>query len=246
MPVGYLYVAAENGLPVPVHAVGTTIRTPSAPPFLVVDHVLEGVVVARWPGRFFRVRTLPAADAAERATLAAGAAGLGPGARYVRALGAEVIEELPASRLFGEHGAAVAAVLAAADRLTLGMAADLTEADPHEAGAAYGRAWQRWHGSGAGAETGEPTLVFRNGSPIGYGFLVVHHLVRRSALREAGDAALTEVPGDPDDPEAGESVLAEPWAGAASALGHAAMALGAPGLVDDAAVLTAAWRAVRP
>jgi hypothetical protein len=47
---------------------------------------------------------------------------------------------------------------------------------------------------------------------------------------------------DPDS----EQLLGEPWATAASALIHAAMAIGAPELVTaaEAALLTAAWRAV--
>lgn len=73
------------------------------------------------------------------------------------------------------------------------------------------------------------------GSPIGYGFSAVSAAVTANARRHGA----VVVDG------AGEEFVAAPWSAAADALLCAAMAFGAPQLVDEVAeaVLTAAWRA---
>ena len=66
------------------------------------------------------------------------------------------------------------------------------------------------------------------GSPVGDGLMVLWTCVTDSARRHAGSAAFAV------DAE-GDQVLLDPWSTAASALLHAAMAIGAPDHVDDAA-----------
>jgi hypothetical protein len=77
------------------------------------------------------------------------------------------------------------------------------------------------------------------GSPVGDGLMVLWTCVTDSARRHAGSAAFAV------DAE-GDQVLLDPWSTAASALLHAAMAIGAPDHVDaaDAALPTAPWRII--
>ena len=68
--------------------------------------------------------------------------------------------------------------------------------------------------------------------------MVAYRAVTDSArLRGKADAITID--------DEGDELISEPWSTAMAALLDAAMAVGAPDLVgDDAAVLTAAWRAV--
>ena len=176
------------------------------------------------------------------------AAGLKPDAGYTRALAVDVIEELPRASLFGPHGEAVERVLAVAHTLT-GETAERLAAERHPgADEAYSAAWERWLSQQPG---GEPYLggdhaftlavpgAGRSGSPIGAGLMVVSSLVRESAKTRGGEGAF-------EVDEEGEESMAGPWRGATGALLQAAMALGAPGLVDaaQASALLAAWRSL--
>lgn len=193
----------------------------------VSDHSAERVIVARWPGRLFRVVSVPPRTAEERAATARAAEGLVPHAGYTPVLAVEVLAELDPTILFGPRGAAVAGVIEVARSLTVDVAQRLADAVHPDAGAAYGRAWDTWLST---RDKGRTSPV---GSPVGGGFSVLSTAVNASAQRHGAFF----VDGD------GENVLAEPWESASHALLHAAMALGAPELAGptDAAVLVAAW-----
>lgn len=95
-------------------AVGTRIRTPSLdPPWIVVDHAMETVIAARWPGRLLHVATVPPDGGQERAALGRAAQDL----RATRVFAVDVLAELPPGILFGRHGEAVAEVLERARRM---------------------------------------------------------------------------------------------------------------------------------
>jgi hypothetical protein len=232
---GYVYVPdLDPGLFAGV-ARGMVVRKPDrSPPWIVVDHAIESAVIARWPGRLWRVVVLDA-DGVEQASAHA---------NYTRALAVKVIEEVPASCLFGEHGEAVVAVLTFASRLDVATAERLADLRHPEADQAYSRAWRRWldrvgSGSVHGASDFSGTLAAGQGpsrSPLNCGLLLVDRVVWDRAEVVAGPGAFVE------DNE-GERALGPVWGAAASALLDAAMALGAPSVVsEDTAVLTAAWK----
>lgn len=195
------------------------------PPWIVVAETLEDVVPTPWPGRLWRVRVRDAADEQPRED-----------AGYVRAVAVDVLAEEPASTLFGAEGAAVVELLDLALVLTEDKARRLAIGRSPDAAKAYSRAWTRWiakrspHARHLRGDHDTTLLIPELGSPIGRGLALVHGTV----FKRAGGAAVADADGD--------AVLTPPWDGAAQALAEAAMARGAPELLEpgERALLLAA------
>jgi hypothetical protein len=213
---------------------GTTIRNADGgPPWIVVDHSFESVIVTKWPGRLWKVEILEAAPEQPNA-----------GVNYTRAVSVRVIEELATSELFGPYGARVCAVIERARALTTDDLTVLAASGHPLARAAYSRGWRKWLGSGE-PESGDSsedyadTLAIPGGarSPIHSGFTVLHSVLAERARGLVGDAAFVV-----DDE--GNQAFTPVWASAADAFLHAAMAFGAPELLSpaDRNALTQAWR----
>lgn len=244
---GFVYVGDGASGPMSGASVGARIRTPSLdPPWIVVDHAIHTVVVARWPGRLLRVASVPPAGERERAALARAAQNLRPDAGYTRVLAVDVLAELPAWILFGQHGAAVAGILERARHMAAQEARDLSAARHPAADQAFSRIWQRWlerqpHGAPYRSEDHSRVLAVPGAgpamSPVGPALTLIWTCVADSAQRCAGPRAFGP------DAEGGK-VLLDPWATAAAALLDAAIAVGAPDLADrpDAALLTRPWQ----
>lgn len=205
-------------------AAGVTIKNPgSGPPWIVVDHSIESVVAAKWPGKLWRVEVLRKAPEQPFAE-----------ANYTRAVSVRVIEQLPVSTLFGPHGDLVWRVIEKAGSLGLDDVHRLGKADP-AARDAYSRAWGRWLGSGR--DHADTLAVVASGtagrSPIGSGLTVLYAVFSERARKLAGQSAFVS-----DDD--GNLSLAPVWAEAAEAFLHAAMGYGAPKILapGDAEVLT--------
>lgn len=247
MPVqthGFVYVPTEPDTALACAAVGARVRNRDrGPPWIVVDHAVTGPIVTAWPGRLFRVIVV------DQATTADGAGGLAPDAGYTRAVEVEIAEELSLAMLFGEHGGQVVEVIEFARRLTREDATRLACAVDEHADAAYSTAWNAWllaedrgssaHLGGDHADTLAIPARGRAEAPVHGGFLVIADQLRKRAVMVDGPTAISV-----DDE--GESCLTPPWSDATTALLHAAMALGAPVLVDEGARarLLRAWAVV--
>lgn len=223
---------------------GKCLRLPSRkPPWIVVDHHVETVIVARWPGRLW---TAEATDPVSDADLPSASHRLVSNVWYTRAVAVTLIEELPTARLFGAHGENVCAVIEEAGRLNPDRALQFQRALDPDSGGAYSRAWTKWL----------PTIDSRiqacaddcssvlgvgamRGSPINGGFALIDSEVRKRARTVAGEAAFIV-------DEDGEESIASPWSEASSALLHAAMCFGAPEFIShtDRGILARAWRKV--
>ncbi len=235
---GYVYAPdADPGLLATAVPGAIVSKTDRSPPWIVVDHSIESAIIARWPGKLYCVVVLDA-EGIEQASACA---------KYTRAVAVQVFDEVPASRLFGDHGEAVSAVISFAAHLELPTARLLADLRHPLADQAYSRAWRRWlSGTGVGSAREEydfsGTLAAGSGpsqSPINCGLTLTYRAVWDRAAALLGPAAFVE-----DDE--GERSLAPVWASAAAALLDAAIALGAPSIVteEDAVILTAAWRSV--
>lgn len=246
---GFVFVDQEAPDYLKEAAPGSRVTLPSfEPPWLVVNHSLDRVIVARWPGRLFRAEVVPPATDEERAAMARAAERLSSDAGYTRAVSIDLVEEISPTVLFGPHGDAVRPVLEAGYALDEEDARRLASARHPAADRAYSAAWERWLGeqpNGAAyqgqwhASTVAVPGAGRSESPIGHGFTVLSHAVYESArLRGGGRTHALD--------EYGDWVLLDPWRTASVALLDAAMAFGAPHLVDDrtGTVLTTAWNAV--
>jgi hypothetical protein len=235
---GYVYAPdAAPGL-LAAAAPGAIVSKPDrSPPWIVVDHSIESAIIARWPGRLYRVVVLDA-EGIEQASAHA---------KYTRAVAVQVCDEVPAARLFGDHGEAVSAVISFAACLERPIARLLADLRHPLADQAYSRVWRSWLSeTGVGSAHGESdfsrTLAAGSGpsrSPINCGLTLTYQAVWDRADTLPGSAAFV-------DDEEGERTLAPVWASAAAALLDAAIALGAPSIVteEDAVILTAAWRSV--
>jgi hypothetical protein len=213
---------------------GQVIRNDgSGPPWIVVDHSIDSVVAARWPGKLWEVEVLEAAPEQPR-----------EGAGYTRAVAVRVLRELPVSVLFGDHGEEVLRVITKAASIDAGEVEALAARSGEAARKAYSHAWNAWlekvePGSyHRGADHSDTLAVHAAGtrSPIGAGFLVLCAVFGDRARDVGGERAFTT------DAE-GETCITGPWGSARDALLDAAMALGAPELTSgaDRRILLEAW-----
>lgn len=222
--------------------------SPLAPPWIVVDHSVERVLVSRWPGRLLHVRVVPPSSDEEHAAMARASEDLLPDASYTRAIAVDVLEELSPSVLFGSHGDEVIRVVETGLGLDEQIASELASARHPAADLEYSRAWNRWiaqqpHATHYRNQDHASTVAIAGAgpseSPVGRALLLISRMVTNSAEHRGGAGSFIV---DEDD----ERVLAEPWSSALSALLDTAMAYGAPHLADSdaATVLTAAWNTV--
>lgn len=235
---GYVYAPDSDPGLFAGTAPGAIVRkSDRSPPWIVVDHSIESVIIARWPGRLYRVLILDAEGIEQVSTQA----------NYTRAVAVEVCDEVPATRLFGDNGEAVSSVISFATQLELPTARLLADLRHPLADQAYSRAWCRWlNGTGFGKayEECDFSRTLEAGSesyrsPINRGLTLTYLAVWNRADALQGSGAFV-------DNEEDERTLAPVWSLAAAALLDASMAVGAPSIMteEDAVILTAAWRSV--
>ncbi|MFC5753442.1 hypothetical protein [Actinomadura rugatobispora] len=250
---GYVYVAdADPGRMAGAEA-GRRVANPDPePPYIVATRSLGGLTVWNWPGRLFRVEVVPPEDERWRERIDRANAELVPEAGYTRAMSVDVVAELPVSALFGPHGERVAEVIEATRGLTQERAERLASARHPGAGEAYSAAWDRWLAAqpNPGPYLGTPhegvtaipgaRAIGTAASPVGSGFTAVYRMAWLAA-RSRGRPGIAVVVEDGET----EEYFEPPWRRAFLAAVEAAMAFGAPHLVEggEAGVLTAAWDA---
>jgi len=223
--------------------VGATIAIEGrAPPWIVVDRDPSSVVVARWPGRLWRVRIVEAATDHDQQAFGGPPV---PHAGYTRCIAVAVEAEEDCALLFGAHGAGVVRVLQEALRLSHARAEALANNRHPEAGAARNRIWQGWLRQRAVLQDNhadfDGTLLMggqRQGSPIHQGLAALHATALGCAQAVDGEATTAS---DEED-----TWLISPWDGANRVLGDAALALGAPEHMSaaDRAILLHGWSKV--
>ena len=232
---GYVYVSSEDAGVLAHARAGMTISLQDRrPPWIVVDHSIGSIIVARWPGKLWRVRVADV-DGIEQASVAA---------RYTRAFSVEIIDGIPVSRLFGERGEAVCSVIEKATNLELSQIQLLARARDPAAADAYSRTWNDWLAAvGESAPYRDEDLrgtlaIPAGGSPVQCGLTVLYQTISKRAADLAGSSAFIV-----DDD--GNKYLEPTWSAAAGALLEAAMAFGAPLVSDsDRLIMSKAWHLV--
>jgi hypothetical protein len=233
--IGFCYVAQrDTGHLMSTAAAGDRVVAPSPPPWLVVCHTLESLLVTSWPGQLFRVAVVPPGTPQEREALERAIEDFVPNVPFTRALAVDVLEVLPPTILFGPNGPAVVEVIDFAESLTYRVAAALTVARHPAANDAYSEVVKSWLATQPHRALDRPLVA--------HGLTVVYEEVWQSSRRRGGSGAFTTTyaPGNED----GEETLAEPWATAAKVLLDTAMVVGAPYFVSEreADILLTAWR----
>jgi len=219
---GFVYVPdTEEGLMQGATAGSIIRKVDQRPPWIVVHQSVESVIVAKWPGKLLKVEIIEAAPEQPNST-----------ALYTRATAVRVLEEQPASQLFGPHGVVVCKVVKKAETLELNDVQALGESISPLIQDAYSRAWDKW------LTHVDSNSTHRGGSrsPLGAGFTVLSSVLANRARDLVGDAAFVI-----DDED--EVSFTPDWASACSALSGAAMAYGAPELLSpaDRDLLLSAW-----
>lgn len=199
------------------------------PPWIVVDREPAGAILARWPGRLWRVRIEEAATEHDQRNF--GGTPL-PYVRYTRCISVAVEAEEDVAILFGTYGSSVLRVLEQASRISRAHAEVLAANRHPNAAAAQDRVWRNWLRQRGQSDDihdqYDGTLQMGGqswGSPINQGLSVLHDIVFRRAKHLDGDAAT-----ESDDEDVW---LVQPWSEADRVIGDAALALGAPELMTD-------------
>ena len=234
--VGYCYVPDESNEPISKAEIGATIRNATeGPPWIVVDQSLNSIVVAKWPGRLWKLRVIHEATEQPNAS-----------ATYVRAVAIKVLEELSVSVLFGEHGRNVVNVIESARHLDVPKAIELRSAFNKEASEMYSEAWNRWLSELCRVDPNHKrddhtdTLAISGGSkrsPVGAAFTVLYTVLRNRLNEIIGDLAFVV------DEDGNESFSPE-WSDTLNAYVCAIMGYGVEDFMSDSEknIMSKAWR----
>lgn len=233
---GFVYVAAGESGPMASVFAGARVENPNdGPPWIVVDHKLESTILAKWPGRLWRVRILRKASEQPRAY-----------ASYSRATAVRVEEELPLAALFDFNGLEVVEFLSAVSQLSIEQKESLSATVDEQAVGLHGVIWDRWLTQ---VDPSSPHLgedhrgIISMGakvprSPVGNATSVLHAEVRKRAREIDGNRAF-EIHDE-------EESLSPQWACLATHLQHALFAIGASDALLSQAerdILSRAYRA---
>ncbi len=244
--LGFWYVSQTEDEPLRQIQAGTRVQNETRqPPWIIVDHTIESITVAHYPGTLWRVEIID--PATEEDFKAVGTSGLSSRATYTRAIAVDIHQELPVSLLFGPQGDAICHILETIDSLTETQAEDLSRHLHADADGIYDEAWKRWlkHEDARSVYLNQAHLNtlgipgHRRDSPIHKGFYVIHQQVWNQAKKLTQGAALIV-------DEDGDVTLNPIWRRASTACLQVAMRYGTKDWLSEAEckVLSAAWDTV--
>ncbi|QDQ88375.1 hypothetical protein FMZ60_12775 [Alcaligenaceae bacterium SJ-26] len=232
---GFVYESREDTTThIGAAAIGQIITQEDAPPYIVVYHDIENILVTRWPGRLWHVKILATAQD-QPATQA----------NYTRATSIEVCEERSAARLFGPRGETVGSIQDLIPNLTLAQIEHLAHHATSAISSDYDAAWETWlahaHPSDTPPEAQSVGVLTMNSnqlhSPLGYAFTLAHAQYCKRVRALAGSDAF-------EADEDGDEWLRAPWSEALTTLLAVIMGLGAPHLyeAENTALMTKVWQ----
>jgi hypothetical protein len=201
--------------------VGDTIIKPvQKPPYLVVDHVLDKILITKWPGVLYQVEILNPSE--EKGINV----GLVKNVWYTRTFGVKIIDEIPIEILFGANGIQIKQILDLLKNLTEEQVNQLATYEVAQSQKIYAKAWKQWVSLTDKAyfnATDHYEKVLKaypknqnRVSPIGQGLSIIHGIFYQTARKLTQDEAL-EVDED------GEISLKPTWDRAQTHFLHAGM-----------------------
>ncbi len=227
---GYVYSASEDDERFRNTQVGDLIiNKDKKPPWIIVYHSLDTVIITKWPGKLFEVEVLNQSN--EKSLNK----GLIKNVWYARTLGVKILRKLSVDILFGQNGTLISQIIDRTRNITEQEVTSLAEIEANEAREIFSKAWGNWIaltnkdcpylGEGH-CDTLKVTPKNQSyGSPINKGLSVIASQINIRAREILGDKAFTE-------DERGELNLIPVWAKACERLLHAGMSYESDGLLS--------------
>jgi hypothetical protein len=230
---GFIYSPHDAESPLNTGKAGDIIQLDSTPPWLVVDHSKQTIVMTNWPGKLWLAEVIEPASESDQ-----------PNDIYTRSRSVRLIEHATTAELFGENGRDVEKILDQAAGLQLNQLLSIKHMEP-KLERLYSDAWNSWANDlhqGSSTDDHRYTLAMGthgNESPIGKGLLLLSNVFHKLAQKLEGDAAFVV-----DDE--GEIEFVPKWKLAFDAARHAAMAYGAPQCfsTDDQSKMATPWNTI--
>ena len=197
-------------------------RGTSKPPWLVIDHNLDDMILTRWPLTLWKAKVIKPISPQ------------GHIGNYTRCISIEVLEQLPTYLAFSDTDRGITDILDVAQNLSAEDATLLASSRNENADLIYSNAWKKWleinniEGRREYSDWSKAIEfgIIKGGAPVRHCFsLIEREVFERAGELVGDDAYLHEEDGTP--------YLAPPWNQAASTLIDAAMACGASYLVDQ-------------
>jgi hypothetical protein len=215
---GYVYVSRDETGPMASASAGLRVGNANDhPPWIVVDHKLESIILAKWPGKLWRVRILHKATEQPLAY-----------ANYTRATNVYIEQELPLEVLFEYNGAEIVDFLSSIRSLSIEAKTALANLRKEHAISIHNEVWNRWLSK---LDTESPYIgqdhsgIIAMGarpprSPVGNATSVLHSELTARAREIDGDSAFVT-----DDEGQWFNLQ---WSRVAANLQHALFAIGVP------------------
>jgi len=241
---GYIYSSLKDDKRFSGVKEGSIIQNiDNTPPWIVVDHLLENVLITQWPGKLFEVEII---NLSKEKYLNKG---LVKDVSYTRTLGVQIIRELSVDNLFGLNGNSISQIIDVTRNISQEEVTYLSNYNIDEAREIYSQAWKKWirltgESSPYLEEDHFDTLEIlnqnqKNSSPINHGLSIIASHINLRAKEVLGENAVTI-------DEDGEVNLNSLWAEACERLLHAGMSFESNDLLSptEKEILLLPWRKV--
>jgi len=218
---GFVYAADEDSELFRDAKAGDLItKQDRNPPFIVVNHTLDKIIITRWPGKLYKVEVLNPSKEKDINK------GLVKNVWYTRTLGIKILEEVLVEKIFGVNAQQISQVINLARNITEEQVNALSEYDTVYGRTLFAKTWDHWLSSidksyVHTAEDHSNTLKFFSGdqsygSPIRDGLSIISSQFHIRVREIAGESAFFV-------DEEGEISLQPKWARACEQLLHASM-----------------------
>ncbi len=217
---GYVYVPKGDKLLRNSKVGDRVIKADKTPPYIVVDHAIETIIITQWPGKLFKVEVInPSKEEYINK-------GLVKDVWYTRTFGVRLLKEVETKVLFGVYGHSIEQILNLTQNITKENVEELSKIESGMNRLLFSKAWQNWikmhdiHHPFANEDHFDTIKISlinqKRNSPINEAFAIISaqfsirakQLVGSSAFRLGND---------------GETFLQPIWANAIEKINHAAM-----------------------
>lgn len=239
---GYVYYSVDEDKRFSEAKAGDIIKNKSnRPPWIVVDHDLNSIIVTKWPGKLFEVEVLNQSNEKKLNK------GLVKDVWYTRTLGVKIIREIPLENLFGDNGVEICQIINITRNITVQQVISLSKFKNDDSREIYSKAWEKWiaiydkESSYATDKHYDTLKIFINNnrhisSPIKQGLAIIASQLDSRAREILGKEAFII--------DKGEEYLISEWANAMEKLLHAGMAEESESLLtlEEKEILTKPFR----